>query len=379
MIYLDNAASSHPKPLEVSRAVADHLRNNGANPGRSGHGMAMQAARTVFQARQTLSGIFGAEPENVVFTANTTDAINRGLKGLLKPGDHVLISDLEHNSVLRPLASLQKRGVVTYSVVSTGTTDEETAERFRKSITPKTSMIVCTHASNVSGRILPLRQIGELCKSKGILFGVDGAQTAGIEEIDLAKDHVDFLCIPGHKSLLGPQGTGALILRNGLKPVPLTEGGTGYESLSEEQPDTVPEGLESGTLNTPGIAGLEAGARFAAAHRESIRRHEENLRNLFAEELVRLPGYRLINAGERFVGTVSFFHESAHSEQIAQWLDLCGICVRGGYHCSALAHRTFGTVSSGAVRVSFGYRNTEQDALECIKCLKKYQNYSGNT
>ncbi len=376
MIYLDNAASSHPKPAEVLRAVTEHLRNNGANPGRSGHRMAMEAARSVFHARQTLSGIFGAEPENVIFTANTTDAINRGLKGLLKPGDHVLISDLEHNSVLRPLASLQKRGIVSYTVVSTGVNDEETVARFRRCVTPKTAMIVCTHASNVSGRILPIRQIGEFCNDRGILFGVDAAQTAGVEAIHLKNDRVDFLCVPGHKSLLGPQGTGALILRSGLSPIPLTEGGTGYDSLSEDQPDTVPEGQESGTLNTPGIAGFEAGARFADAHREIIRRHERNLRDLFAEEITKIPGFILLNTGERFVGTVSFYHENAHSEEIAQWLDLCGICVRGGYHCSALAHRTLGTLSSGAVRVSFGYRNTEQDAVECIKCLKKYQNNS---
>lgn len=376
MIYLDNAASSHPKPLEVYRAVADHLRNNGANPGRSGHRMAMEAARTVFHARQTLSGIFGAEPEDVIFTANTTDAINRGLKGLLKQGDHVLISDLEHNSVLRPLVTLQKQGIITYTVVRTDPTDEKTVESFRRSITPGTAMIFCTHASNVSGRILPIRQIGELCNSKGVLFGMDGAQTAGTEEINLSADHIDFLCIPGHKSLLGPQGTGALILRKGLTPVPLTEGGTGYDSLSEDQPDTVPEGQESGTRNTPGIAGLGAGARFANIHREIISRHEKNLRNLFAKEIVKIPGFQLINEGERFVGTVSFRHENAHSEEIAQWLDLCGICVRGGYHCSSLAHRRFGTVSSGAVRVSFGYRNTEKDALECIKYLKKYQNNS---
>ncbi len=377
MIYLDNAASSHPKPIEVLRAVSRQLRENGANPGRSGHDMAMEASETVFAARQTLAKSFGTEPETVLFTANTTEAINRALKGILKQGDHVVISDLEHNSVLRPLAALRDRGTISFDVVATGKTDDETVEHFRSALRPNTRLAFCTHASNVTGRLLPIREIGSLCRHTGILFGVDGAQTAGTESYDLQTDPIDLICIPGHKGLLGPQGTGALLLAHPIEMTPMTEGGTGSDSLSERQPAVYPEGYESGTLNTPGIAGLSEGVRFTDRHKTAIRAHELQLRSLFLEELKKLDGYRILGAGEHFVATVALVSEMGHSEKLAQWLNHCGICTRGGYHCSALAHKTLQSLDTGAVRVSFGYRNTEKDVHECVKCLKKYQNYFG--
>ncbi len=375
MIYFDNAASSHPKPLEVLRAVSKQLRENGANPGRSGHKMALEASQTVFSCRQTLATAFGTTPETVIFTQNTTDAINRALKGLLSTGDHVVISDLEHNSVLRPLVSLRNQGRISFDTAKTGEKDEETVRNFSKKIKPETKLVLCTHASNVSGRILPIRQIGEECQKKGILFGVDGAQTAGTETFDLQKDPIDFLCVPGHKGLLGPQGTGALLLAHPLSMMPLTEGGTGSDSLLENQPLTYPEGYESGTLNTPGLAGLTEGVKFTSRHGKAIAKHENNLRNLFSEEVKKIPGFRIVGTGESFVGTVALQYQTGHSEDLAGWLDHCGICTRGGYHCSALAHKTYETLSTGAVRVSFGYRNTEREVYECIKSLKKYQNY----
>lgn len=372
MIYLDNAASSHPKPLEVLRAVAQQLKENGANPGRSGHDMALGASDTVFTARSAIARAFGTEPEMVIFTLNTTDAINRGLKGLLRDGDHVVISGLEHNSVLRPLVSMREQGKITFDIVTVSEDDEETAARFVRAIRPNTRLIFCTHASNVTGQILPIREIGRICHRNGILFGVDGAQTAGIEAYDLKNDPIDLICVPGHKGLLGPQGTGALILARPLEMVPLLEGGTGSDSLSEHQPLTYPEGFESGTLNTPGLAGLREGVRFTNRHREAINRHERQLRRLFEEEVKKLPDYHVVSHGSDFVATVSLIPPRGHSEELGQWLNHYGICTRAGYHCSALAHNSLGTKHTGTVRISFGYRNTERDVYECVKYLKKY-------
>ena len=375
MIYLDNAASSHPKPPEVARAVFRQIKENGANPGRSGHDMAMAASRTVYETRQTMADFFGTEAETVIFTSNTTDAVNRAIKGIVKAGDHVVISDLEHNSVLRPLVSLRDKGIITFDVARTGRSADETVTSFLQKIRPNTKLVFCTHASNVTGQILPVKEIGQACRSMGILFGVDGAQTAGILPYDLRTDPIDLLCVPGHKGLLGPQGTGALILARPLELEPLTEGGTGADSLSERQPLTFPEGYESGTLNTPSIAGLGAGISYVRRHQTKIRAREDDLRNLFAEEMRKISGYQILGDASDFVGTVSLVHERTHSERLAQWLNRQGICVRGGFHCSALAHRRLQTEDCGALRISFGYRNTVQDLYECVKNLKKYQNY----
>jgi len=371
MIYLDNAASSHPKPLEVIQAVTRQLRENGANPGRSGHTLSDAAAQTVFSARKALAEAFGTEPETVIFTANTTDAINRALYGLLPPGAHVIISDLEHNSVLRPLIALKSRNV-TFSVAETCEDDAQTVKNFRSLFRRETALVICTHASNVTGQILPVTEIGKLCRERGILFGVDAAQTAGTLRYDLRSTPIDFLCVPGHKSLLGPQGTGALILASPLRMAPLTQGGTGSDSLLRSQPEFFPEGYESGTLNTPGIAGLREGVLFTSRYGEAIRKHESSLRKLFLEMISRLSAYRVLGQGERFVSTVALLHETVPSEVLARRLDERGICTRGGYQCSALAHEKLGTEKSGALRISFGFRNTEHDVAECVKYLKNY-------
>lgn len=373
MIYLDNAASSHPKPMEVTRAVLRQLRENGANPGRSGHTMSLNAAETIYSTRKTVADHFGTQPETVIFTQNTTDAINQALKGLLHPGDHVLISDMEHNSVLRPLVALSERGV-TFDTVSTEGSDEELISRLSRSLRPETKLVLFTHASNVTGQIFPIREIGAICRKRGILFGVDAAQTAGTERYDLKEDPIDFLCVPGHKGLLGPQGTGALILAHPMDLLPLTEGGTGSDSMLRKQPRNFPEGYESGTLNTPGIAGLQEGVRFVHRYGDVIREHEKALRRYFLSEVEAISGYRILGKGINNVGTIAITHETDHSESLARWLDQWGICTRGGYHCAALAHQTLRTETLGALRISFGYRNTEKDVAECVKYLKKYQN-----
>lgn len=373
MIYLDNAASSHPKPSSVLHAVSEHLRRNGANPGRSGHRLSLEASETVYGTRKMLADFFGTEPENVLFTWNTTAAINQALNGILQPGDHVIISDLEHNSVLRPLKELERSGIQ-FDVAETFGDDERTVESFRAKIKPETRMIFCTHASNVTGQILPVVRLGEICREHGILMGVDGAQTAGIELLSLKADPIDLLCVPGHKGLLGPQGTGALILAKQIPMRPILSGGTGTDSLSEVQPATYPEGFESGTLNTPGIAGLRAAVRYVSEHSSEIRARERFLRDLFLEEMRNVKGYRILGEGTVFVSTIAVCPEKGGSEAVTEYLNRNGICVRGGFHCSALAHRKLGTAETGAVRVSFGYRNTPQDVWECVKCLKKYQN-----
>ncbi len=373
MIYLDNAASTHPKPVEVYRAVLQQLRENGANPGRSGHDLSMQASETVFLARQLMGMLFGASEQNIIFTKNTTEAINLALRGLLKRGDHVLVSDLEHNSVLRPLVSMKSEGIE-FDIVKTSAKDKETVEHFIEALRPNTRLILCTHASNVTGQILPIRNIGHICRANNILFGVDGAQTAGIEKYNLSHDPVDFLCVPGHKGLLAPQGTGALILGKQIEMKSLILGGTGTDSLLWSQPLEFPEGYESGTLNTPGIAGLAEGVRFILRYGDTIRAHEKKLRQLFLHKISEVSGFYPIGEGEDFVGTISVVHESDHSETIAQWLNQHGICARGGYHCAALAHKKLGTEDLGALRISFGYRNTEHDVVECVEILNKYQN-----
>lgn len=371
MIYLDNAASSHPKPPEVLRAVARQLRKNGANPGRSGHTMSAAASEVIYRTRRLLAEEFGTEAETVLFTLNTTEAINRALKGLLRTGDHVVISDLEHNSVLRPLVALRENGVE-FDVAETSEDDEETVQNFQQKIKSNTRLVFCTHASNVTGQILPVRKIGSLCRKLGILFGVDGAQTAGIESYNLKQDPIDLLCVPGHKGLLGPQGTGALILSRPLDLIPLTEGGTGADSLMEVQPRIFPEGYESGTLNTPGIAGLGEGVRFIRSAREKIRRREQNLRTIFIQELETIPQFSVLYKNAPSVSTVAINHRTDPSEEICRALNGAGICTRGGYHCAALTHKKLKTEGQGALRISFGYRNTEQDVRECIRFLKNY-------
>ena len=371
MIYFDNAATTGVKPKSVVRAVDFALENLSANPGRSGHSKSVQAAETVYKAREKLSDFFGSQgPETVVFTQNCTHAVNCVLKGLLKKGDHCIISSLEHNAVVRPLV---KTGV-SYSVADVSLTDDdETVKNFVEKIKPNTKLIFCTGASNVLGKILPIEKIGAICRKKGIYFGVDAAQTAGVLPIDMKKQNIDFLCIAPHKGLYAPMGIGVLIAR---KPLPDTiiEGGTGTNSNELFQPAFLPERLESGTVNVPGVAGIIGGLEFVKTKgTESIYQNELHLiqrlyKKLEDNEDVIL--YTPYPTAGMYVPLLIFNVENMTSYEAASILAENKIAVRGGLHCAPFAHRQIGTMEGGAVRVAVAYFNDSSEIDYFAKTVK---------
>lgn len=377
MIYLDNAASSFPKPRSVYEKMNSVMRNNTANPGRSGHRLSLEASQIIFDARSVVADFFGisGHEENIVFTFNATLAINTVLRGLLRTGDHIIISDVEHNSVLRPLVAMKKDGI-SFSVAETFDDDELTVSSFRKLIRPETKMIFVCHASNVSGAVLPVDKLGSLCKEHNILFGIDASQTAGHIPIDLLKMNISVLCVPGHKGLYGPQGTGVIVISPELKQniEPFVFGGTGTDSLLDIQPKILPEYLECGTLNTVGIAGLAEGVRFCKNKAISINTRIGSLFDLTYSELEKIPFISILSPKNNNAGIVSFSVEGVDSETVTRYLASFGICVRGGFHCSSLFHNKARTVPFGAVRISPGFFNTEKNIILCINSIKRLKN-----
>ena len=377
-VYLDNAASSHPKPEQVYRASDDALRNIGANPGRSGHKLAMKASQKIAQTRSLLARFFEIkDPKRIVFTANATEAINLGLKGLLYPGDHVITSSMEHNSVVRPLRFLETQGIDLTFVPGTslGQIDIQTIE---KAIRKNTRLLVLTHASNVTGGIMPLSEAAVLAHKYGFLLMVDAAQTAGLVPISVAEMGIDLLAAPGHKGLLGPQGTGFLYIGPDISLRPLKEGGTGSQSELECQPDFLPDQMESGTLNTPGLAGLGAGVDFLLQEGlEKIKEKEILLSRMIWDGLKQNHKIRLYGPekAEDRTSTISFTIAGLNPSATASILDTAyDIAVRAGLHCAALAHRTLNTFPEGTVRVSPGFFNTEKEIdffLEAIRGISK--------
>ncbi|MBR4911159.1 MAG: aminotransferase class V-fold PLP-dependent enzyme [Clostridia bacterium] len=370
MINFDNAATTGRKPQSVKAAVNRALSEYSANPGRGGHKLSLKAGETVYEAREKISGFFGASGgEHVIFTANCTSAINYVLKGYLKPGDHVIVSDLEHNAVMRPL---EKTGVQK-SIAQTSLTDDEiTVGNFEKLIRENTKMIFCTAASNVCGKVLPVKELGALCKKRGIVFGVDAAQAAGILPINVKEDGIDFLCVAPHKGLYAPMGLGILIAETDIGDT-LIEGGTGTNSISMYQPENMPERYESGTVNLPAIAGAAAGVDFARGYAErgylSEMRH---LRRLYAE-LSKLPYIRLYTPAPddwKYMPVLSFNVLSVPSEKVAAYLDKRGIAVRAGLHCAPAAHIKFKTENTGTVRISPSVFSTAAEFDYLIKILK---------
>ena len=356
MIYLDNAATTAPKPQNVRNAAARALQLS-ANPGRSGHDLSLRASEEIYRARKAAASLFHAEkPTNVIFTLNCTAALNLVMKGVLNSGDHVIVSDLEHNAVMRPLHKMQERGI-TYSTAEVSAEDNNaTIAAFRRAINARTRMIICTHASNVWGIRLPVERLAALAHEYGLLIAVDAAQSAGVLPIVVADSKIDFLCAAGHKGLYGPMGTGMLIISGDTIPSPLTEGGTGSNSFSLEQPEELPDRLESGTPTLSGIAGLRAGMEFVMNYQpENIARHEFMLiqrlyRGLASEKRVQL--YTPEPEPPHYVPLLSFNIKDTDSESAAQALNRYGIAVRSGLHCSPSAHRKMGTEGCGAVRVS---------------------------
>ncbi len=372
--YWDNAATTYPKPPEVIEAVRVSFRDAGANPGRSGHAMSLHTAEAVYHCREIAADLFGVPaPERVIFTAGCTMSLNMAIKGILRRGGQVLVSDLEHNAVLRPLTALSGRAPA-YTVVPTDPTDPDaTVDNFHRRITPQTRAIVCTHASNVFGVTLPIRRLGALAREHGLLMVVDGAQSAGVLPLDMRADNIDLLCLPGHKGLYGPMGTGLLLCGERAELPSFIEGGTGSLSLQLNQPDDLPDRLESGTQNVPGICGLAAGMEFVRRRTpEAIRAHETACLAVVYDRLRALPRVRLytprpsIKSG---VPVLSFTLDGVSSERVAAALDEQGVAVRAGLHCAPLAHRKYGTAPDGTVRLAPSAFTTAEDTEKLCKIL----------
>ncbi|MCR6546890.1 aminotransferase class V-fold PLP-dependent enzyme [Dehalobacterium formicoaceticum] len=376
MIYFDNAATSWPKPEAVYQAVDQCLRKKGANPSRSGHHMSLMAGQIVWETRSLVAQLFNIpNPERVVFTCNATEGLNLGLKGILHPGDHVITSSLEHNSVTRPLATMEEKGIKVTKLttsISLGLDPHQVAA----AIQSNTRLIILSHASNVTGVLHPIDAIGKLAREKGVLLMVDAAQTAGSFPIDVQAMDIDLLAFTGHKGLLGPQGTGGLYIRDGLSLTPLKEGGTGGNSEPSLQPEACPERYESGTLNTPGLAGLGAGIRFILQiGLAEIREQERVLTERLLGGLESMPNISLFGPelGKDRAPLVSFNIGNKEPGEVSFILDkVFNIAARPGLHCAPDAHRTMGTFPQGTVRLSLGYFNTFEEvdvALEAISAI----------
>jgi cysteine desulfurase/selenocysteine lyase len=376
MIYLDNAATSWPKPPQVKEAMIRYIEKIGANPGRSGHLLSVDAARILYETRETLANLFHVkDPLRIVFTLNATESINLALKGLLKPGNHIITSSMEHNSVMRPLRELERQGVELSILLCSdkGRLDPKEVER---KIRPNTAMVVLNHASNVTGALLPVKEVALITRKHDLLFLVDAAQTAGAYPIDVEKDGIDLLAFTGHKSLYGPQGTGGLVLGdrvNEKEMVPLKRGGTGSRSEFEEQPDFLPDRFESGTPNGVGIAGLLAGTQFVLERGvKKIRQEESRLMDKLMKglrEILQVRFYSPENKKDR-MATFSFNLGQRSPSDVALRLEKeFSILCRSGLHCAPAAHRTIGTFPEGTVRFSLSQFNTEDEIETAIQAV----------
>lgn len=372
MIYLDNAATTLKKPPVVGQAMLEALQTAG-NPGRGAHEPTLHAARLVYETRIALVELFHAEgPSCIAFTVNATQALNTALCGLFGPGDHVITTVCEHNSVLRPLYRLREQGVE-LSFVGVDPQGRLLYEQFEQLLCPNTKAIVVTGASNVTGNLTDLRAVSAFAKRHGLLLVVDAAQTAGARPIDVQELGIDVLCFTGHKGLLGPQGTGGLYVRPGVQVRPLVVGGSGVHSFSEEHPAEMPTALEAGTLNVPGLAGLGAGVRWILEQGvEALCEKEETLTRLFYENVRDIPGVALYGAfdGPR-APIVSLNLQGEDSARVADALwEEFGVCVRAGAHCAPRMHQALGTVEQGVVRFSFSHQNTREEVLLAAQALR---------
>lgn len=363
MIYFDHGATSFPRPRAVQDAMTQALKTC-ANPGRGGHRPAMEGAKRVLACRNAAASFFGCQPEQVVFTGSCTQGLNTAIFSLLKPGGRAVISGFEHNAVTRPLHALGAKITVAGRTLFDW---QNTLEEFEKALRQGQDLAVFTMASNVFGYILPVEELSALCRTYGVPFVVDAAQGAGILPLHMGKLRADFIAMPGHKGLLGPQGTGILLCKD--PPKPLIYGGTGSMSREQGMPDFLPDAAEAGTVNVPGIAGLEAGIRLVKGRGiENILKKEAGYGRLLAQGLQRL-GYRVF-WGEHQLGTVSFVPDG-DCEELAEHLEEKGICVRAGLHCAPFAHESAGTLDTGTVRVSFGWDNTDLQRKKLLEILEK--------
>ncbi len=376
MIYLDNAATSFPKPQQIYQKMDEFFRHSAANPGRAGYRLSMDAEREVEGARKVLADLFGTtEPERIIFTLNATDAINMALKGLLKEGDHVITSNLEHNSVTRPLFGLEKKGTISVTRVNASPEGILDTEAIEQALQPQTRLIVITHSSNVIGTIQPIGEIGRLAREKGVIFMVDAAQSAGVWPIDVEKDFVDLLAFTGHKGLFGPPGTGGLYVGERTEILPWREGGTGIDSESPAHPTALPFALEGGTPNFLGIVGLRAGVEFIAKTGiDNIRHHGQQLLTKIINDLewddrFILYGHKNV---EHKLPILSLNINGLEPSLAGSILDeTYSIAVRSGLHCAPFTHKAIGSFPQGTIRISPGYFNTEDDIAQLTCALSE--------
>lgn len=375
MIYFDHAAGSFPKPPEVETAVLHALRTAG-NAGRGAHGPTLTASKILYEARTGLAELFHAEdPSRIAFTCNATEALNLALQGLLRPGDHVITTACEHNSVLRPLYLMERRGVE-LTILPCDRNGGFPYDVLPLYLRPGTRAVVTAHAGNLTGNVTDLRRISAFAKAHRLLLIVDAAQTAGIFPIDVQGSGIDVLCFTGHKGLLGPQGTGGLYLREGLSPEPLKVGGTGTHSFDPRHPSDMPDCLEAGTMNAHGIAGLNAGVRLRLQEGvEAVREKEAGLTRQFLTGIQDLPNLHLygdFSGACPRVPIVSLNLGNEDSAVVSDWLwEHYGICVRSGAHCAPLMHQAFGTAARGAVRFSFGSSNRSEEIQVGIDAIRR--------
>ncbi len=382
MIYLDAAATTLQKPPAVWRAMARAVETCG-NPGRSGHKAALAAADLVYDCRCLAAEFFGLnDPARVVFTMNATHGLNIAIKSCLNGGGHAVISGYEHNSVARPLAALAGEGV-TYTVASSPLYDGDAlCAAVEKAIRPDTRCVILTHVSNVFGFVLPVERVDRICREKGVSLVIDASQSAGSQPLDVSGlQSVAFVAMPGHKGLYGPQGTGILLCCKEIKLYSVLEGGTGSDSLETRQPDFLPDALESGTLNVPGIAGLKEGLRFVSRHREEIARQESDLCRYTARRLANIPGVT-VWAEPQGSAVLSFRLEGTDPSELGELLAREGLCLRAGLHCAPLAHESAGTLPCGTLRAGFSAFNTRRDAeklLCAVENARKSKEIAKNT
>ena len=377
MIYLDNAATSGRKPDAVFEAVIDAMKNCSGNPGRSGHKVSLKAGNIVEDARIKCSRLFGCpDSSRMIFCSNATDALNLAIQGVVTEGSHVITTSMEHNSVARPLESLRTRKNVSVTKVRTDINTGADVDEIASAISDKTSLVVINHVSNVTGTVSDIAAIGKVCREKGVTFLVDASQSAGIFPIDVGAMSIDMLAFPGHKSLLGPQGTGGLYIGPGIDPETLKQGGTGSRSELLTMPDMLPDRYESGTLNVPGIAGLGAGAGYILETGiDAIAEREKALTDRLIDGLSAIPKVRVLAPESGYArGTaVSITIDGAEPQEIGLLMDQAfDIAVRAGLHCAPDAHTTLGTIDSGGtIRISPGYGNTEEDIEKCVDTVSQ--------
>ena len=374
MIYLDNAATTMHKPQEVIDAVVTAMCSMG-NAGRGAHAASLGASRTVFETRERLANFFHAEnPKQIVFTANSTESLNIALKGTLNPGDHVVSTVLEHNSVLRPLYALEEQGVEV-TLLNSNLQGMVDYDDFEKAVKDNTRMIVCTHGSNLTGNLLDVKRIGQIAKKHGLLFVVDASQTAGVFPIDVQEMQIDILCFTGHKGLLGPQGTGGMYVREGVSVRPLKVGGSGVQTYNKKHPSEMPTALEAGTLNGHGIAGLDAAIGYLEKEGiDHIRAREQELMWKFYNGVKNIPNVKVYGdfSGAERCAVVSLNIGDYDSSEVSDELLMTyGISTRAGGHCAPLMHEALGTVEQGAVRFSFSHYNTDEEVETAIRAVKE--------